>query len=71
MANEKGGWKDEVIPVPSKTKVSLHIAAPSLRLIPASCPHVGHGSNSTLEAPKEGLGRAMSGGGGPGGKLSL
>ena len=34
---------------------SLFVAVRSLQLLLAACPHVGHGPQSTMEAPKEGL----------------
>ena len=67
MANEKGGGKDEVIPIPLKTKASSHIAAPLLRLIPLRVRMSDTAQTQPWRPPGRGSGRVMSPGGGGGG----
>ena len=64
MANEKGNRERRGNPNPLQSQSFLTQCSASAASDSASCPHVGHGLNSTLEAPREGLRQGYVGGGG-------
>ena len=59
---KRRGGKDKVIPIPLQKQSFLTHCNAFAMSDSASCPHVGHSSNSTLETPKKGLRQGEGGG---------